>query len=113
MTQEDKLRLSDKMAIQMTSQDIDENELKKTIAYYNKIKKFDKFVKYLNAVLNSPFGKRTRKTQSYYKGILDIIEQNLKGLDPKDSLEVLCWTARLMKYYKYKASKTNKDGAKK
>lgn len=93
------------IAIQL-AKGTDVNEFRKAIAYLKTISdRADagkKFISYLNALArNGDKIGHSKKTKGYYKSILDICETNIVAyLDDADAmLQILGWSARLIKYY--------------
>lgn len=86
---------------------MDENELRKAIAYLRTIKHKDgageQFFSYLTTLAKQ--GDRighSRRTKGYYEGLAEVCERFLKPYqDDAPGLDrILSWAARLMRYYK-------------
>lgn len=111
MTLENKLERAEHLASQMknasvslgrdgrsmTVRGVDENELKKIYGFLCKHKSVPEMFRLIDLLINSPFARRSKRTEAYYRNAKSVLEANIQGLSIDESIYILGWGCRLMK----------------
>lgn len=99
MTVEEKLQLANTIAQTMSVKDVDKNELKKIHSFLCAHRSMRLTLELLRSLIKSPFARRSRRTEGYYRNALAVIERHLQNVPVDDAAEILGWVTRLMGYY--------------
>ncbi|MEL7243003.1 MAG: hypothetical protein AAGM40_11740 [Cyanobacteria bacterium J06573_2] len=83
---------------------INENPPEAISKFFDYLETLDKDGRTINQPSDKNLKERTKNTLKYYKIINDICKTELKDKNykPQDTLEILAWTSRLIRYYKLK-----------
>ena len=120
MNQEEILHKADELAKALAAQEVDPNELKKLVSYYNAYCDKERLLDLLEARWQEAtdykrqidsgtrawqaFGLfiRSKTTYDHLKGLHDLVPSAVSKLNNKEAHFLLGWTARLIDYHKMK-----------
>jgi hypothetical protein len=100
--------IAHEIAFELVDKGTDANEVANVYAFLRQHRNREQFFILLNRLINSGRALvRSKRTLDYYRNIQDACNRHLKDIsDIRRLAEILGWTVRLMRFYKFEPRET-------